>query len=298
MISELECILTFDRMELISRFSNVLFVSVFSNLLPVEAHKILLAERSTMFEERKENKRLKDAVVEIIYVTSKQLCSMACNSHPQCLSINFCGYNKCEKNSDDVYSTTAGVANLVDNLGCNYFGMTKKDGPDCRKNGQFVDSNTLNDKCKISTKRINREWGPWETAIMDTATDFRKYEIRKLVIDDAHGGDPGNLESERVFEWMKFVHETKAWDDAQKFCIQLGGKLFSKVNGTEEQLDFCFQKLDYNSNWLGIHTDDHIVWVDTNGVIIQPDLLVWALANPTTMNANSITSLTGISSVK
>ena len=111
----------------------ILFLLVLSNFSSEEAHEIPPAERSIIFGERKEGMRLGDAAVELIYIRSEQVCSMACNKHRQCLSFNFCGYNKCEINSDDVYSTTAGVAKLVDSWGCTYFGMTKKDEPDCRE---------------------------------------------------------------------------------------------------------------------------------------------------------------------
>ena len=167
---------TIDRMEPLPVSKRILFLLVLSNFSSEEVHEIPPAERSIIFGERKEGMRLGDAAVELIYVRSEQVCSMDWNKHRQCLSFNSCGYNKCEINSDDVYSTTTGVAKLVDST---YFGMYLLWNDEKRwawlsriwtiRWFQYSQRQMQN-----KHKRINREWVPWETAIMNTATEFWK----------------------------------------------------------------------------------------------------------------------------
>ena len=47
--------------------------------------------------------------------------------------------------------------------------------------------------------------------------------------------------------------------------FKLGGKLFANLDGTREQLDFFFEKLQNESHWLGVYTTNHSTWLDTEG---------------------------------
>ena len=72
------------------------------------------------------------------------------------------------------------------------------------------------------------------------------------------------------------MNQRSTWYDAQQHCINLGGKLFSRVNGTVEQLVFLRQKMNEQTHWLGIYTEDHSEWKNTDGEIVPSDLLVWS----------------------
>ena len=61
---------------------------------------------------------------------------------------------------------------------------------------------------------------------------------RQLLIPSAHGGISSPEGTEIVIGWFKF-HDWKKWVAAKSFCENQGGKLFTKVNGSKEQLDFC-----------------------------------------------------------
>ena len=58
--------------------------------------------------------------------------------------------------------------------------------------------------------------------------------------------------------------ELKTWEEAKENCVSMGGKLFSKIDGTRQQVNFLFNKVGGN-HWLGIYTVDHKTWIDTDG---------------------------------
>ena len=57
--------------------------------------------------------------------------------------------------------------------------------------------------------------------------------------------------------------------------FQLGGKLFSNLDGTKEQLDFLFEKLQVGAHWVGVYTTNHSVWLDTEGHKVDNASLFW-----------------------
>ena len=61
-----------------------------------------------------------------------------------------------------------------------------------------------------------------------------------MEIEPAHGGKTEKDGSTKATSWLIFVKELKNWDDAKDDCRDRGGQLFSKVNGTEEQLQASF----------------------------------------------------------
>ena len=67
------------------------------------------------------------------------------------------------------------------------------------------------------------------------------------------------------------------WDEARDNCEQMGGKLFSDVDGTPEQLDFLAQRLGYRTQWLGIYRTEasSTQWITTDGKAVDDELLVW-----------------------
>ena len=110
-------------------------------------------------------------------------------------------------------------------------------------------------------------------------------EAREILIQGAHGGMTGG-NRDRVVEWYRWVKQGNNFANAQKYCVQLGGNLFYKVDGTGEQLDFLLEKMDGERHWVGIYTEDHIVWKNVLGDPIPDDLLLWAGSGPDNWKAS------------
>ena len=109
---------------------------------------------------------------------------------------------------------------------------------------------------------------------------FDQGENRTMVYDAAHGGEVGEEGSVRIVAWYKWVLSGKPWEEARENCWRLGGKLFAAVNGTTEQLDFLTAKIGFKTFWTGIHTEDLVIWKDTEGNAISDHLLVWQENQP------------------
>ena len=74
--------------------------------------------------------------------------------------------------------------------------------------------------------------------------------------------------------------QKKTWDNAKEHCEQIGGTLFSDVDGSKEQLDFFHQRIGWKSAWLGIYTVDRNSWLNTEGIPISDSRLHWAEIQP------------------
>ena len=138
-------------------------------------------------------------------------------------------------------------------------------------------------KCEISHKRIDRQWGPWGESIqiIETNTSYVEYVTREVSIDYAHGGINGTEGPELVLRSLIWVREGRSWLASKAHCESLGGKLFYNVDGTESQLMFFAEKLNYHLFWLGIYTKDHVDWLTVDDYIISdPDLLNWKATQP------------------
>ena len=114
--------------------------------------------------------------------------------------------------------------------------------------------------------------------------EYKIWQERDILIDAAHGGSKGQNDSEKVIVWLKFVSDQLNWTDSRKNCISMGGDLFSKVNGTENQLKFLLSKLDNKEHWLGIYTEDHQIWKSVNGSTIENEKLFWRPGQPNNWN--------------
>ena len=72
---------------------------------------------------------------------------------------------------------------------------------------------------------------------------------------DAHGGIQhciGGTEETGILEWYKFVHEKVMFEPAKQECIDIGGLLFTGVNGTKDQIDFFYDKFQDNCFWIEV----------------------------------------------
>ena len=137
--------------------------------------------------------------------------------------------------------------------------------------------------CRINEKRIDREWGPWVAEIVvETEKEFKEIEKKQIVVDIAHGGKTGVDPIERTIKWLLFVPERKNWNDAKVHCESLGGKLFSDLDGTEEQLNFIVETFGYVPMWFGVHRESaaSTQWVTIDGKLVPDDKILWGSGNP------------------
>ena len=74
---------------------------------------------------------------------------------------------------------------------------------------------------------------------IDNSMEWKVVMERQIKAEEAHGGKT-NRDLSRTVSWLIFRKESKNWEDAEADCVGLGGHLFSKVNGTEEQLQALF----------------------------------------------------------
>ena len=233
--------------------------------------------RAVPYEDTQVQRRLNRPPLAIHKVTSTTHCAIRCTEHVKCRSFNYYGF-MCQLNLDDVFSSLEGENLLIFDKSCVYVGMRKDAQPICKDMESFVNINNDVDKseCEINLKRVDLEWGYWGSVEIseDTDTNFKQIRRRYPTIEAAHGGitSTGN---EETLIWLRWVKTLKSWDEARDNCAQLGGKLFSKVDGTTEQLDFFLAKMDQQSHWLGIYTLDHTEWIDVDGLPIEDSLLVW-----------------------
>ena len=190
---------------------------------------------------------------------TKIKCALECNEHEQCRSFTFCRGQICELNKEDVYSTQEGEAILQNSDNCDYIGMKKTSSPICSKSGgNLVDIQTEDKNssvCPSSAKSVDTVWGPWESSATTVETEFEKkvFISRQKLIESAHGGLHNAMDSSntKLISWLKFIHQPKMFQDAKSYCSDLGGELFSNVDGSKEQLQYLILKAA-ESVWTGI----------------------------------------------
>ena len=80
---------------------------------------------------------------------------------------------------------------------------------------------------------------------------------------------------------MTFVHDETNWETASSACSTNGGVLFNQLNGTTEQLDFFFQRLNKpQCFWMGmILVNQQWVLLPDNKPI-SDDLIIWGKNQP------------------
>ena len=165
--------------------------------------------------------------------------------------------------------------------------MSKNSKPTCQESGQHISiqDDSPSGICEINGKRVDLAMSPWILdSKVDTASEWKIVKKRELLIDIAHGGkpdvEPADTTLTKTVSWLVFVKESKTWDDAKIACQNMKGELFSKVNGTSEQLEFLREKMDNQKFWLGIYTEDFSVWKSMSGETIPEDKLVWQSGQP------------------
>ena len=238
--------------------------------------------RAMPFGDVRNGKRLTDTKLGSFSVITSTKCAMLCLKEPMCKSFNFCSRGIiCELNEHDVFSTVFGEQLLQDAKNCFYIGMRRDQVPVCFYGWENVkiSNDESSDFCGVNSKRIDTQWTSWEYVIEDAITDWKEIFQRDVLLEAAHGGI--SLEgNEKMSFWLKWVREAKTWDDAQRNCGELGGTLFSKLNGTVNQLNFFTEKMGYQPHWLGFYTEDRITWKTVEGQEIANSLLIWQLGQP------------------
>ena len=122
--------------------------------------------------------------------------------------------------------------------------MKKTSSPICSKTGgNLVDIQTEDKNsslCPSSAKSVDTVWGLWELSATTVETEFEKkvFFSRQKLIESAHGGSHNAMDSSntKIILWLKFIHQLKMLEDAESNCSNLGGELFSNVDGSKEQL--------------------------------------------------------------
>ena len=168
---------------------------------------------STAYEDVHLGNKLAEGVTTSYELPSKTKCADACNRHLYCRSFNFCGANICELNVEDIYSIQDGENQLTMDATCIYFGIRKEAFPVCENNGVFMSilKSTDRGRCEIFRRRVDREWGPWETSSSTstwaTHSEWKVVKKREVSLDAAHGGKLGSAETEQTVSWLRFVFE-------------------------------------------------------------------------------------------
>ena len=212
-------------------------------------------------------------------VRNQAHCALLCNRNQACRSFNYYLSRLCQLNSADVFAVT-NMLTFETDCECSYVGMKANEEPKCFEKG--VQANISNDvntgRCQINKKRVDGEWGSWETElIIDNSTEYLKMKIRQPTKVFAH---PEITREEKVLEWFRWIKQEMHFIEAKNYCEQIGGKMFSNVDGTKSQLEFFWEKLDSQIHWLGIFTDDHVVWKSIDGLPIDDSLLIWHPGQP------------------
>ena len=234
-------------------------------------------------EDVKSRKRLNGTMISELIQPSKGKCALACNKNEACRSFNFCGQQKCELNREDIYSTESGEGNLEDDQDCNYFGMKRISVPLCQEAGKYAyiqNDGDNEENCWINSKRVDTVFGPWlpEKTVVDEYGEFKTTRTRSSAVASAHGGKTSG-ESEQTVQWLKFVKEKKKWSDAKSNCEAMGGKLFHRVNGNQNQLRFLFHRMNSEYFWLGISRLSG-EWRNVDGAVVENSLLLWSSREP------------------
>ena len=238
---------------------------------------------STAYEDVRTGKRVRGKALEKQAITSDSKCALACNVNIRCRFFTVCiDDGLCYMYREDVFSTEKGDDILRNYSNCKYYGMKRDSVPFCSKDGNFVGvQQNRNIKCRNGFKDIDREWGPWITVVdIDSETKFKKILRREMIVNAAHGGLAGKSEIEKTVSWLRFEKQMMAWHEAKHNCNNLDGKLFSNLTEGTEQLNFIARKMDNESFWLGIFTEDRQTWKNVDGVKVDNNLLQWGESPP------------------
>ena len=262
---------------ILSTVSLMLVVSI------CEKHPV--ARRTIPFEDVRLNEVMNaDFLFSRHFKTTLADCTQKCLLTPECFSVNYCESGKCALNSEDAHSENAV---LEEAQWCRYMGMNVGGKMNCEEEGVqvFEERNPDRSKCKMAGKQHESYWGEWRHIVeIDTNDEWKKVDKRECILHTARHAPStcnGKTSEVELMEWYKFVREGKTWLEAKANCEELGGKLFSNLNGTASQLEFLSNKLG-SCGWIGGYATSLSLsrWRKVDGGIIPSENIVWAGGEP------------------
>ena len=263
--------------------------------LTVDATSTLPKSVNSMgFEDVFAGQKLVAELLESLVVVSETKCALACNKNEWCRSFNFCGADTCELNVHDIYSSYQATTLLTVAPNCKYVGMRKASVPVCSEHGVFA--TTMDDApsgvCRLNNKRVDMEWRWADPIIVDIPGEWRHVDEFYMVKDVAHGGIAIPGTPVRQETWVRFTDDVMQFNEARDYCINLGGDLFSNLDGSMDQLQFFRDRLVNKIHWLGIVRDSAEVWKTVEGEVIGPERLLWGSGQPDNWgnNENNVVS--------
>ena len=221
-----------------------------------------LAVRLIRFEDVRIGEKLETEIfLSVKYTKSILLCTLYCSYTKKCRSFNFCGRGRCELNSHDVHSLGSKDGDFLHpKEECSYHGMTRTHIPTCNvKEVPISITGPRTDLCPINDKRVDREWSSWGPIqkIENTGgREYKEYQEREILVDVAHGGLSGDGVSKRTLTHLRGVTPSRNWNKAVSSCENMGGILFSNLDGTREQLKLLHDLVEPCWVWLGIEKRD------------------------------------------
>ena len=254
-------------------FSCIAYIATVRRIVPKTS-------RSVLFEDTKTGQQLTGSVIRTLPTASRIFCSLKCAQVARCRSFNYCEPNVCLLSSEDFYSVGNSDKLAVRYPNCEYRGMKRDYVPICYERGILkpITDDDDPDNCNFTKKRIDGKYGQWMRNKIHTLTEWKVFDVRETILNSAHGGIL--RDTLQIHSWFKTGSTNLNWMDSKIFCENMGGELFSAVNGTEEQLDFFYEVFGKARYWLGIYTNDFQSWININGIEVPEEDLVWHRNHP------------------
>ena len=114
----------------------------------------------------------------------------------------------------------------------------------CHKMGHFARV------CRSKTNKNTRKQKI--NYLEETKSEWKITEKNNVLVYEEHGGKKNN-KVDVVTSWLKFIRAPQSWAEAKVACENVGGHLFYELNGTDDQLQFLYDKMGGNMHWLGIY---------------------------------------------
>ena len=112
---------------------------------------------------------------------------------------------QCQLNTEDVFTIGDRTELLIDDMNCFYSGMSREFVPVCQQHDS--DKNIFDDvnpgKCMINQKRVDAVYGPWTPEVIQTDTEWKRFDTKQLLVPSAHDGLPGQHNLMVIHSWLK-----------------------------------------------------------------------------------------------
>ena len=229
---------------------SILSILNFMHPPDTQSYQQPLAVRSITFEDVRRDTFLTMSSLSIRHDVNFLICAMECMQRSNCRSFNFCRSRYCALLRDDVFSIGVKNQSLIQTrVGCSYYGMRQHFIPFCEENDGWSSST-----CGTNQRKVDREWSNWgEERTNTTGNDFYRYRQKVLLVHPAHGDLQCEDNTKIILQHLNIVKVRMNWWSAKSNCDQFGGKLFSDLDGTEDQINKLFSLLQNDDSfWLGL----------------------------------------------